>query len=269
MTARPITPPAPTGSAVYVSTNARPRRAAPGWQPAILTVLAAAAAAVAATGDLHSPHLTVRLVAAAGTAAFLITATAAVLRAAAWLSAITTDRLGPTHASVLRILTVITGAAATCLATLGLLAVPVGKLLLGGALTGAMLGIAGQQTLANLIAGIVLLFTRTIAVGDRIHLHNGTLGGSFEGTITELGLIHLHLRTATEPLAIPNTQVLASAIAVLDPQAAQPASPILRPRRSTRTRRLRTPAHTTVLRTTRIMPAITDTTTAPTPDRAG
>jgi small-conductance mechanosensitive channel len=267
MTARPVTQAASAGSAVYVSTNARPRSAAPGWQPAILTVLAAGAASVAAAGDLHSPHLTVRLLCAAGTAAFIVISTAAVLRAAAWLGAVTADRLGATHASVVRIITVIAGVAATVLTTLGLLAVPVGQLLLGGALTGALLGIAGQQTLANLVAGTVLLFTRTIAVGDRIRLYNGTLGGSFEGTVTELGLIHLHLRTAKEPLAIPNTQVLTSAIAILDPQAAQPANPLLRPRRSIPARRRhRPPAHTTVLRTTRILPAVTPTTTTPTPD---
>jgi hypothetical protein len=195
MTTRPVPLPAPTGSAVYVSTNARQRRAAHGWQPAFLTMLAAGAAAVAA---------------------------------------------------------------ATALTPLGLLAVPVGQLLLGAVFTGALLGIAGQQTLANFVAGIALLFTRTIAVGDRIRLHNGTLGGTFEGTITEIGLVHLHLRTTDTPLAIPNTQVLAGAIAVLDPEAAPPASPITRRPRSPRSRRRHHPiTHTRVLRTTRVMPALT------------
>jgi small-conductance mechanosensitive channel len=203
MTVRPVTEAAPTSSAVYVSTNARPHRTAPGWQAAVLTVLAAGAAALAATGDLHSPNLTIRLLAATGTAAFLITGTAAVLRTAAWLCTIAADRLGHIHASMLRILAVLTGAAAIALTTLTILAVPVAHLLLGGAFTGALLGIAGQQILANIIAGIVLLTTRAIAVGDRIRLHNGTLGGAFEGTITELGLIHLHLRTTKRPRPSP------------------------------------------------------------------
>jgi hypothetical protein len=258
MTARPVKTPVPTSSAVYVSTNARPRRGAPGWQPAVLSLLATGTAAVAASGDLHSPHVTIRLLSGASTAAFLILSMTAVLRTAAWLRTITATSLGHTHASVLRILTVIAGTGTTALITLALLAVPVGQLLLGGALTGALLGIAGQQTLANVIAGIVLLFTRTIAVGDRIRLHNGTLGGTFEGTITEIGLVHLHLRTNDAPLVIPNTQVLAAAIAVLDPEAAQPASPIARRRRNIRARMPRHPvSHTAVLRTTRVMPAIT------------
>jgi hypothetical protein len=263
MTARPVKTPVPTSSAVYVSTNARPRRGAPGWQPAVLSMLATGTAAVAAAGDLHSPHVTIRLLSGAGTAAFLILSMTAVLRTAAWLRTVTAARLGHTHASVLRILTVIAGTGITAVTTLGLLAVPVGQLLLGGALTGALLGIAGQQTLANLIAGIVLLFTRTIAVGDRIRLHNGTLGGSFEGTITELGLIHLHLHTTDTPLAIPNTQVLNSAIAVLSPEAAQPASPLNRRPRRPRSRRRHPITHTQVPRTTRVMPipATSNTTT--------
>jgi hypothetical protein len=111
----------------------------------------------------------------------------------------------------------------------------------------------------------VLLFTRTIAVGDRIRLHNGTLGGTFEGTITELGLIHLHLHTTDTPLAIPNTQVLNSAIAVLNPEAAQPASPLNRRPRRPRSRRRHPITHTQVLRTTRVMPipATSSTTTQP------
>ena len=260
---RATTNPQPTStpSTVYMSASARPRHGAPGWQPAVLTALAGGAAVTAAAGDLHSPHLSTRMLCAAGTPAFLVLATAAVLRGAAWLRGCTRGRISETHASVLRITAVAAGTAGTVLTALGLLAVPVGQLLLGGALTGALLGIAGQQTLANLIAGVVLLATRTVAVGDRIRLHSGTLGGTFEGTITEIGLIHVHLRATDVPLTIPNTQVLGAAISVLGPQAALPAAPITRPRRRTihpGRRHLRV-SHTAVLRTTRILPAVDDT----------
>jgi hypothetical protein len=233
--ARPVPQPLPTPSTLYVSDNARPRRAAPGWQPAALAGIAAGAALVASSANLRSPHLSTRLVCAAGTAVFLVAATAAVLRTAAWLRSYTAARIGPSHASALHILAVVAGTITTALLALSLLAVPVGQLVLGGALTGALLGIAGQQTLANLIAGVVLLTTRTVTVGDRIRLHSGTLGGPFEGTISEIGLSHTHLHTADAPLAIPNTQMLGGAIAVLDPQA---AAPIARPRRRS-TRRAR------------------------------
>ncbi|MFC3384968.1 mechanosensitive ion channel family protein [Couchioplanes azureus] len=244
-----------------MSTNSRPRHVLPGWQPALLTALAGAAAVVAAATDLHSPHLSTRMLCAAGTIAFLVLAMAAVLRGAAWLRGYTRGKLSETHAGVLRIVAVAAGIAVTALIALSLLAVPVGQLLLGGALTGALLGIVGQQTLANLIAGVVLLATRTITVGDRIRLHSGSLGGTFEGTITEIGLIHVHLRTSDAPLTIPNTQVLGAAICVLEPQAALPAAPITRPRRRAirPTRRQRRISHTTVLRTTQVLPTVDDT----------
>jgi hypothetical protein len=70
----------PTSSAVYVSINARPRRVAPGWQPTVLSLLATGIAAVAASGDLNSPHVTIRLLSGAGTAAFIILSMTAVLR---------------------------------------------------------------------------------------------------------------------------------------------------------------------------------------------
>lgn len=254
--ARPLPQHASAPSTLYVSTSARPRRKVPGWQPATLAALASGAAVLASAGDLRSPHLSVRLLCAVGTALFGVLAMAAVLRGAGWLHTLATARIGETHASVLRILAVVTGAITTILVTLGLLAVPLGQVLLGGALTGALLGIAGQQTLANLVAGVVLLFTRTVAVGDRIRLHSGIVGGPFEGTVTEIGLIHVHLRTADAPLAIPNTQLLGAAIAVLDPQAALTAAPIPRPSRSSiRRARRRHAANTAVLRTTKLLPA--------------
>jgi hypothetical protein len=254
--ARPISDLSSGPSSLYVSDSARTRRVVPGWQPAALAILAAGAGALASAGDLHSPHLSTRLLCAAGAAVFIVSATAAVLRGAAWLRTNAAARIGETHASAVRILAVVTGAATTILITLSLLAVPVGQLLLGGALTGALLGIAGQQTLANLIAGVVLLFTRTLSVGDRIRLHSGTLGGTFEGIVTEIGLIHVHLRTADAPLAIPNTQVLGAAIAVVDPQAALP-TPVTRPgRRSIRRRRHHPTTTPAGARTTRVTPAV-------------
>jgi hypothetical protein len=254
--ARPISHLSSGQSSLYVSDCARTHRAVPGWQPAALTILAAGAGAVASAGDLHSPHLSTRLLCAAGAAGFIVSATAAVLRGAAWLRTNAAARIGETHASAVRILAVVTGAATAILLTLSLLAVPVGQLLLGGALTGALLGIAGQQTLANLVAGVVLLFTRTLSVGDRIRLHSGGLGGTFEGTVTEIGLVHVHLRTADAPLAIPNTQVLGAAIAVVAPQAALPTAVARPDRRSTRRRRHHSTTTPAVLRTTRVMPAV-------------
>jgi small-conductance mechanosensitive channel len=65
--------------------------------------------------------------------------------------------------------------------TLGLLAIPLQQLLIGGALTGVIVGIAAQPSLSNLFAGLVLLFTRPIAGRQRVRLHSGALGGPIGG----------------------------------------------------------------------------------------
>ena len=50
-------------------------------------------------------------------------------------------------------------------AVLSALKVNLAGLLLGGALTGVVIGIAAQQTLGNFFAGLVLLMIRPFAVG--------------------------------------------------------------------------------------------------------
>ncbi len=87
-----------------------------------------------------------------------------------------------------------------------------GGLLLGGALTGVVVGIAAQQTLGNFFAGIVLLLVRPFAVGEEIVLRGATLGGEYRGTVVEMSMFYVHLATTKGPVALPNAGVLAAAI---------------------------------------------------------
>jgi small-conductance mechanosensitive channel len=87
-----------------------------------------------------------------------------------------------------------------------------GGLLLGGALTGVVVGIAAQQTLGNFFAGIVLLIVRPFSVGDELVLRSGTLGGEYEGVVTEMSMFYVHLQTLQGPVALPNAGVLAAAV---------------------------------------------------------
>ena len=50
-------------------------------------------------------------------------------------------------------------------------------LALGGAFTAVVLGLAAQQTLGNLIAGMVLFSARPFRVGERVRLQAGPLAG--------------------------------------------------------------------------------------------
>lgn len=135
-------------------------------------------------------------------------------------------RIGATHATLVRIVLVLIGVIATVTISLSLFGLNVAQLVLGGAVIGVLLGIAAQQTLANLFAGIVLLQARPFAVGDDVWIRSGALGGQYEGAVTEIGLTYVRLDTGDGLVNLPNTQVLAAAVG---PQAMAPAHPGQRP----------------------------------------
>ena len=70
-------------------------------------------------------------------------------------------------------------------------------LALGGAATAVIVGLAAQQTLANLIAGTVFLSARPFRVGERVRFQAGPFAGSVEGTVSTLGLSIRRSRAAT------------------------------------------------------------------------
>ena len=63
-------------------------------------------------------------------------------------------------------------------------------LAVGGAITAVVFGLAAQQTLGNLIAGMVLISARPFKVGDRVRLQAGGLAGQIEGVVASLGLLY-------------------------------------------------------------------------------
>ncbi len=66
-------------------------------------------------------------------------------------------------------------------------------LAVGGAFTAVVLGLAAQQTLAHVFAGLVLLTTRPFRVGDRIKVRGGLMAGEIEGIVGSLGLFYTTL----------------------------------------------------------------------------
>ena len=66
-------------------------------------------------------------------------------------------------------------------------------LAVGGAITAVVFGLAAQQTLGNLIAGVVLIAARPFRIGDRVRLQGGGLAGQIEGTVASLGLLYVTL----------------------------------------------------------------------------
>jgi small-conductance mechanosensitive channel len=117
---------------------------------------------------------------------------------------------------VMRLLTM----AITLLIALGVAGVSTGSLIAGGAFTAIVLGIAAQQTLGNLFAGLVLITARPFRVGERIRLQAGALGGVLEGVVSSLGLMYTTLARGQDRIMIPNNGVLSAVVVpVREPQS--------------------------------------------------
>jgi len=85
-------------------------------------------------------------------------------------------------------------------------------LAVGGAFTAVVLGLAAQQTLGNVFAGVVLQGTRPFRVGERVRLVGGPLAGSLEGTVSSLGLFHTSFLDGKDRIMVPNNVLLNLAI---------------------------------------------------------
>jgi small conductance mechanosensitive channel len=88
-------------------------------------------------------------------------------------------------------------------------------LALGGAVTAVIAGLAAQQTLANLMAGMVLLSAHPFRVGERVRLQGGPLAGTLEGVVSSLGLFYTTFANGADPILVPNSVVLAVAVVPL------------------------------------------------------
>jgi len=163
------------------------------------------------TGKGASEHQ--QVLAYAGAAGFLIFGILAVRSVAGEVNRVMAARTGPRPAGIVRWLILLIGYLVVGVTALGLINVSaINNLLVGGAVTGIVLGIAAQQSLGNLFAGIVLLMARPFNIGDRIRIRSGSLGGETIGEVTGMGLTYVTLMTAEGPLSLPNSGVLAAGI---------------------------------------------------------
>ncbi|WP_045877287.1 mechanosensitive ion channel family protein [Pseudofrankia sp. DC12] len=201
------------------------------FRTAAVCGLLACAAMVAAGGfgDIHGHALHQKILGAAGSAAFLVFAVLTVRATSNEIYRVLRPRTGDGHAAVVRLLINLVGYTAVLFSTLDLLALPIQHLLLGGALTGVFVGIASQQALANVCAGLVLLLARPFNIGDHVRVRSGALGGILTGQVTGMGLSYVSLLTEDGPLSIPNSAMLAAGVGAVPPPAvpapAVPAQP--------------------------------------------
>jgi small-conductance mechanosensitive channel len=128
------------------------------------------------------------------------------------------------HAAMVRYALLLIGALTTLVIFLGLFGIPIGQLVLGGALTTVVFGLAAQQSLGNVFAGLVLTIARPFRVGDPIRLRAGALGstGIIDGTVTEIGITYVRLDTGDSVMAVPNSMALAAVAGPIPPAEEAP-----------------------------------------------
>jgi len=80
------------------------------------------------------------------------------------------------------------------------------QITVGGAFTAVIVGLAAQQTLGNLFAGLVLLSARPFRVGERVRLQGA--GIQVEGVVSQLGLLYTVFADGEDEIMVPNSVVL-------------------------------------------------------------
>lgn len=107
------------------------------------------------------------------------------------------------------------GYAYLLLVGLALLRVDLRGILVGGAVTGIVLGIAAQSALGNLFGGMLVLLLHPYGPGQRIMVRSSLFGGTeYSGVVREVTLFHTVLDTGAGRLVIPNSITVASVVRV-------------------------------------------------------
>jgi small conductance mechanosensitive channel len=107
------------------------------------------------------------------------------------------------------------GYAYLLLVALSLLRVDLRGILVGGAVTGIVLGIAAQSALGNLFGGMLVLLLHPYGVGQRIMVRSSLFGGTeYSGVVREVTLFHTVLDTGAGRLVIPNSITVAAVVRV-------------------------------------------------------
>ena len=121
-------------------------------------------------------------------------------------------RMDPSTAGTVGFIVRLTTVLVTLIWALDIAGVSAGGLVAGTAITAVVIGLAAQQTLGNVFAGMVLLSARPFRVGERIRLQAGAAGGALEGVVSSLGLLYTTMSRGEERTMIPNNLVLSAVI---------------------------------------------------------
>ncbi len=121
-------------------------------------------------------------------------------------------RMDPSTAGTVEFAIRFVSVAATVLAAFAVGGISLQALAVGGGFAAVVFGLAAQQTLGNLFAGMVLLSACPFRLGERVRLQAGVLAGSLDGVVSSLGLLYTTLSRGEERMMIPNTVVLSATV---------------------------------------------------------
>ncbi|MCY1143241.1 mechanosensitive ion channel [Actinoplanes sp. Pm04-4] len=201
----------------------------PDFRKSVVFGLIALAGLVVGTrlGDIDAPGIRERLIAWGCALVVAVSGLIATRTASREVHRIAQARGGDAAATPLRLLVQLAGYLITVFVVCDLVGIGLRNLLVGGAVTGVILGLAAQPVLSNLFAGLVLLFARPYVPGQQVRVFSGAIGGPHYGTIVSAGLLYTVLDTADGPLNIPNSALLGSAVGPFDgePPPSDPAVP--------------------------------------------
>jgi small conductance mechanosensitive channel len=124
-------------------------------------------------------------------------------------------RLDPATAGTTGFVVRLLATSAVVIVALRIAGVTASTLAVGGAFTAVLLGLAAQQAMSGIFAGIVLQSTRPFRVGEKVRLVGGALAGSLEGTVTSLGLFYTTLSQGADRLLVPNNVLLSLVVVPL------------------------------------------------------
>jgi small conductance mechanosensitive channel len=121
-------------------------------------------------------------------------------------------RMDPGTAGTVGFLVRLVTVGITLLVALEIAGVSAASLVATSAFTAVILGLAAQQTLGNLFAGMVLLSARPFRVGERVRFQAGAVGGQIEGIVSSLGLLYTTLAQGEDRVMVPNNVVLSAVV---------------------------------------------------------
>lgn len=124
-------------------------------------------------------------------------------------------RSTPSIKGIVKYTTAIIGYVIVALIALRVAGVSAQRLLVGAGIAGVVIGIAAQQSLGNIFAGMVLILAKPFVVGDQVRIRSGSLGGMFDAQVLEMSITYVTVDTEDGEFKIPNTALLAAAVGVL------------------------------------------------------